>query len=299
MLNKRNAVLALIALGTVGIVSGFAPIPGVWNSTETRNTNLEGSAERGAYVIRLAGCIACHTDSKNGGAELAGGRAFETPFGVFRSPNITPDKETGIGNWSLETFSNAVTKGLRPDGTHYYPAFPYTSYAKMSDQDVADLKSYLDTVKPVKNAVADHDLSFPFSMREGLGLWKSMYFDDKKFAPNPERSKSWNRGAYLVNGPGHCAECHTPRTFFGGLAETEKFYGTQESPEGEKVPNITNDPSLGIGKWGEMDVAFLLQMGLTPKGDSVGGSMGEVVRDGTAHYTQEDVSAVTEYLMNQ
>ena len=298
MLTKRRIALVIAGLGVAGVVSGFAPLPDVWSSTENRETNIVGNPERGAYVIRLAGCIACHTDSKNGGVELAGGREFETPFGVFRSPNITPDKETGIGEWTMTMFSNAVTKGLRPDGSHYYPAFPYTSYAKMSDQDVADLKAYLETVTPVKNAVPDHDLPFPFSMREGLSVWKSMYFDDGRFQPDPDKSSVWNRGAYLVNGPAHCAECHTPRTILGGLDQEDMFYGTKNGPEGEKVPNITNDPSLGIGKWEEMDVAFLLQMGLTPKGDSVGGSMGEVVRDGTAYFTPEDIAAITEYLMN-
>lgn len=298
MLGRRGVFIIIAALGVAGFAGGYTPGLGLSPRGEDRNTALAGDAERGAYVIRLAGCIACHTDGKNGGTELAGGREFKTPFGVFRSPNITPDVKTGIGGWTLEAFSNAVTRGLRPDGGHYYPAFPYTSYTKMSDTDVADLKAYLDTVKPVSNPVADHDLPFPFSMRGGLGLWKSMYFNDGKFQPSPDRSQSWNRGAYLANGPGHCAECHTPRTFLGGLDQAEAFHGAKQGPKGEKVPNITNDPSRGIGKWNEMDVAFLLQMGLTPEGDSVGGSMGDVIRDGTAHFSPEDISALTDYLLS-
>jgi len=299
MITKRRLALAVVGLGLTGLVSGFAPLPDVWEpSTERQIENISGDPKRGAYVIRTAGCIACHTDAQNGGAELAGGREFDTPYGVFRAPNITPDKETGIGGWSLAMFSDALTKGLRPDGSHYYPAFPYTSYTKMADQDVTDLKAYLDSIKPVSNEVQDHDLAFPFSVREGLGIWKALYFSDGQFQPRPEKSQAWNRGAYLVNGPGHCVECHTPRTLLGGLEAEATLEGTAKSPDGEKVPNITNHPTAGIGQWGEMDVAFLLQMGLTPDGDSVGGSMGEVVRDGTSHFTQDDIAAVSTYLLN-
>jgi mono/diheme cytochrome c family protein len=298
MTGFRKFVITIVLLGGFGVLGAYAALPYVWSPNGTRDfSQIKGDVKRGEYVARLAGCVACHTDAKRGGAYLAGGRDFKTPYGIFRSPNISPDKSNGIGNWSLTQFSDALTKGLSPTGEHYYPAFPYTSYAKMTTQDISDLWAYIKTVEPQRQENADHDLSFPFNQRRGLGIWKALYFDDSPFQPNSNQSETWNRGAYIVNGPGHCVECHTPRNFLGGLDITKNLKGTSQGPEGEKVPGITRDPQNGIGEWTDMDLTFLLQLGLTPNGDAVGGAMGEVVQDSTAHYTQEDISAVSNYLL--
>ncbi|MBO6781746.1 MAG: cytochrome c, partial [Alphaproteobacteria bacterium] len=159
-------------------------------------------AERGEYVFATAGCASCHTKPE-GGAFLAGGREFKTDFGSFFSPNITPDADTGIGGWSDEDFMRAMREGISPDGKHYYPTFPYTSYTRMTDADVLDLKAYLDTVPAVRNAVPEHDLPFPFSVRLSMFGWKLLFFDEGRFEPDPTKSDEWNRGAYLVTGPGH------------------------------------------------------------------------------------------------
>jgi mono/diheme cytochrome c family protein len=260
--------------------------------------NAVGDPARGEYVLHMAGCLSCHTDAKNGGQPLAGGRALPTDFGTFYSPNITPDPETGIGGWSTEAFVQALTEGLSPSGQHYYPAFPYTAYTRMTEQDLADLKAYLDTVPPVPNQVRPHDLSFPFSFRPLLLGWKMLFFDDGPILPDPNQSESWNRGAYLVNGPGHCGECHTPRNILGGPKPNRRLAGTERGPDGKAVPNITPQEGDGIGGWSATDVTFMLQTGLLPDGDAVGGAMGDVIEDNTSHLTPEDRAAIAEYLLS-
>ncbi len=210
---------------------------------------VTGDAERGAYVLRMGGCVTCHTDSKNGGAFLAGGRALATPFGTFYPPNLTPDPDTGIGGWTTGEFVQALTEGVSPEGYDYYPAFPYTSYANMTVQDLADLKAYLDTVEPVANPVPPHDLDFPFNFRFLLKPWKAMFFHAHGIEPDPSRSEAWNRGNYLVNGPGHCGECHTPRNWLGASERSRFLAGTRDGPDGKPVPNITPDEDHGIGAW--------------------------------------------------
>lgn len=255
-----------------------------------------GDTERGEYVLRMAGCIACHTDRKNGGAFLAGGRRLETPFGTFVTPNITSSTANGIGDWSLEEFAVALTSGIAPSGEHYYPAFPYPSYSRMARQDIADLKSHLDQVPPVDNSVPAHELPFPFSLREPLVFWKALFFSSGEFVPEPDRSETWNRGAYLVNGPTHCVECHTARNFLGGLT-TEHLAGTDNGPSGERVPSI-NPRHGGLKDWGIEDFVFALQIGMKPDGDSVGSDMGEVVDDSTAELSEGDLEAIAEYLLS-
>ncbi|HEY5598718.1 MAG TPA: cytochrome c, partial [Kiloniellales bacterium] len=172
---------------------------------------------RGAYVFRAAGCYACHTDSKNKGAPLAGGRALVTPFGTFYTPNITPDPATGIGAWPVADLARALREGLAPDGSHFYPAFPYTSYTGMIDQDVGDLRAYLMAQPPVVQANRPHELYLPFRLRALVSVWKWLFFTPGRLAEEPTRDAAWNRGAYLVQALGHCGECHTPRDALGGL----------------------------------------------------------------------------------
>lgn len=252
--------------------------------------------ERGRYLLHAGGCVTCHTvDDPDEEDFLAGGRALETPFGTFYSPNITPDPETGIGNWSEEVFITAFREGLAPDGRRYYPAFPYSSYTGITDEDLLDLKAYLFSLEPVHRPNREHDLSW-FAFRVGMGFWNWLNFDPGPFEPDPGQSEQWNRGAYLVRHLGHCGECHTPRTWTGGLDEDYYLAGSREGPDGGTVPNITPDRETGIGRWSTEDIVFFLDIGMLPDGDFTGGAMGPVIRDSTSHLTEEDRRAIAVYL---
>jgi len=257
-----------------------------------------GDRERGAYIALLAGCKACHTDIKGRGAPYAGGRALSSAYGTFHVPNITPDRETGIGAWSEADFVRAMTRGIAPDGSHYFPAFPYTSYTRMKGRDLIDLKAYLDSLPAVRNRVRSHDLRFPYNMRFTLGGWKMLFFDSGPYRNTPEKSASWNRGAYIVNGPAHCGECHTARNFFGATGEEFALAGTRKGPDGKRVPNITSHRKQGIGNWKADDIVSLLSDGTLPDGDTVGGAMADVVEHGSAGWTEADRRAVAEYLLS-
>ena len=204
-------VLGLGLVGLVVVVAGYVLVlPQLGRSVEPVDVSgLTGDPARGAYLAVAAGCLTCHTDYKKKGQLLAGGPAIETPFGAFYGPNITPDTKHGIGGWTVEQFSMALAAGRAPNGNHYFPSFPYTSYAAMKPQDIVDIKSYLDTVPPVTQASRPHDLGWPFSDRAALGAWKLLNFD-------PVRNVELDRGAYLVNVLGHCGECHTQRNVLGG-----------------------------------------------------------------------------------
>ena len=249
----------------------------------------------GQTIFNAGGCSSCHAvPNQPDRLRLGGGLAIPSPFGTFYAPNISPDPVDGIGRWSEADFINAVTKGISPEGTHYFPAFPYTSYAHVKVQDVRDLFAYLKTLAPVPGKVRDHDVPFPFDIRRNVGIWKLLFMDDKPFVPDPARSASWNRGAYLVNGFGHCAECHSPRNFLGGIIASERFAGGPD-PEGEGwVPNITRK---GLGDWTDKDIAYFLESGQTPDGDSAGGSMVRVIRN-TSQLSQQDRAAIAEYIVS-
>ncbi len=288
---KKLAVFALL-LAAAGLVWLFFPWYGA-----APEINAAGDPVRGKYVLHMGGCIACHTDEKNGGGFLAGGRALKTDFGTFYSSNITPDPNAGIGGWSTGAFVRALKEGLSPTGQHYYPAFPYPSYAKMTEQDLVDLKAYLDTVEPVGTPVRAHDLGFPFSIRQVLAVWKLLFFDRTPFEPDPGQSERWNRGAYLVQGPAHCGECHTPRNILGGPDQSRFLGGNPVGAEGKAVPNITPHDD-GIADWSAVDLVFALESGLTPDYDSFGSGMGEVVDDSTSQLTKEDREAMADYLLS-
>lgn len=252
---------------------------------------------RGAYIFAAAGCGYCHTDTKNSGMPLAGGRALDTPFGRFYTPNITADPDTGIGRWSDADFLRALREGVAPDGSYLYPAFPYTSYAKATDQDLLDLKAYIFSLPPVGAANKPHELDFPFGWRSLLAVWRWLNFDPQPVVADPTRSAAWNRGAYLAEALGHCQECHTPRGLLGGLDYDQAFAGTSDGPDGAKVPNITPDPETGIGGWSAAQVARVLTDGALPDFDYVGGAMTEVVRNSTSALSAEDRAAIAEYLL--
>jgi mono/diheme cytochrome c family protein len=289
----RIALLVVGILVAAVLVWLLVPFP-----VTPPTVDVAGNAERGAYVLRMGGCASCHTDFANQGAFLAGGRPLATPFGTFYTSNLTPDPETGIGGWSTDEFVQALTKGVSPEGHDYYPAFPYTSYANMTTQDLADLKAYLDTVEPVANPVPPHELAFPFNFRPLLKPWKLMFFRANGIEPDPRRSESWNRGAYLVQGPTHCGECHTQRNALGARDASRRLAGNSDGPDRKPVPNITPHQDDGIGGWSPTDVSFALQTGILPDGDVLGGAMSEVVRDSTGHLTGDDRAAIAEYVLS-
>ncbi|MEE8274273.1 MAG: cytochrome c [Alphaproteobacteria bacterium] len=257
------------------------------------------AVERGKYLFRAAGGCSCHTDVKRGGAFLAGGRALETPFGTFYSPNITPDSETGIGGWSIADFTRAMRDGVAPDGGHYFPAFPYTAFTGIADVDLADMKAYLDTVPPVRRRNTPHDVRPPFAWRFMLAPWKWLFFERGPFRPDPERPASWNRGAYLATALAHCGECHTPRNFLGGLDGGLWFAGTGNGPEGRRVPNITPDVATGIGRWSARDVMDLLETGFKPDFDNIQGPMAEAIEHGYKYLSESDRAAIAEYVLTR
>jgi mono/diheme cytochrome c family protein len=247
----------------------------------------------GKNMFHAGGCSSCHaTPKRDDSARLGGGLALGSPFGTFYVPNISPHPTDGIGNWTEAQFVTALIKGTSPDGRHYYPAFPYTSYQRARFDDLRDLFAYLKTLPPVPGRIRDHDLPFPFNIRRGLGLWKLLYLDGTAFVPDRTRSAAWNRGAYLVNAFSHCAECHSPRDFMGGIIESERFAGGP-LPDGKGwVPNVTQK---GLGNWSEKDIAYLLETGDLPDGDSVGGEMVPVVRN-LAQIPADDRTAMAAYI---
>ena len=256
----------------------------------------EATIARGEYVFRAAGCASCHTDVAGGGLELAGGRALKTPFGVFRTPNITPDPDTGIGGWSDADFLRALRQGEGPDGRHYFPAFPYTSYTGMTEADALALKAYLFSRSAVSRRNQPHDLDPAFGWRFMLWGWKLLFLEPGPFVPEPARSAQWNRGAYLVTALGHCGECHTVRNVMGARRAAKALAGTADGPEGRSAPNITPHGDTGIGRWSEGDIVTLLKTGLKPDFDNVQGAMAEAIDDGLKHLSDEDLAAIAVYL---
>jgi mono/diheme cytochrome c family protein len=287
----RTLVLLLIAV--VVVFLGWLVLP--WR-VEPPAIAGEGDPTRGEYVLRMGGCVTCHTAKD--GPFLAGGRAIESPYGTFYAPNITPDPRTGISGWSNGDFIVAMTEGRSPEGYPYYPAFPYTSFGRMTEQDLLDLKAYLDTVEPVENEVPAHDLDFPATFRFPLRLWQLLYLENGPFQPDPSQDELWNRGAYLVRGPSHCGECHTPRGPLGASIERRYLAGQPKSgPDGEGTPNITPHQD-GIGDWSKTDITFALQTSILPDGDVFGGAMAAVVDDATSHLEPADLEAIATYLMS-
>lgn len=252
--------------------------------------------ERGEYLLHAAGCTSCHTADEDDAVPLAGGHALETPFGTFYSPNITPDAETGIGGWSDDDFVDALWHGIAPDGSSYYPAFPYTSYTGMSRDDALAIKAYLFSLEPVRRENRDHELEWYLFTRLAASVWKLVNFSPARFEPSAERTDEWNRGAYLVRHLGHCGECHTPRDSLGSVRADLELAGNPSGPNGKKVPDITPNRETGIGKWSESEIEFLLQIGMLPDGDFVGGAMSPVIDDNTGQLTAEDRQAIATYL---
>ena len=267
-------------------------------AAEESPVNLAADIQSGKYLFQASGGCGCHTDTKSNGAFLAGGRPIKTPFGTFYGTNITPDPETGIGNWSDEDFIRAMTQGLSPEGNHYFPVFPYTSFQRISREDLLALKTYLFSIPPVHQQNLTHDLILPFGRQAALMFWKNFVWSPQPFKSNPELTESWNRGAYLTQALAHCGECHTPRNLLGTLKSDMHFAGSKDGPEGELASNITPDKKSGIGSWSKVDISYFLQTGMKPDGDDVQGLMGEVIEFGYQYLLDEDLDALAEYLLS-
>lgn len=252
--------------------------------------------ERGKYLLHAGGCISCHRGEKKDDPFLAGGYGLKTPFGTIYAPNITPDPEHGIGGWSERDFARAMRQGISPDGSHYFPAFPYPAFTGMSDADIGALKAYLDTVTPVSKPNRPNEIGFPFNIRFFQTFWKLLYFEDRRFEPDPAKSAEINRGAYLAEVLGHCGECHTPRNALGGLNRDYWMAGSDDGAEGDAVPNITPAPKTGIADWEAGDIVQYLSIGMTPTGDFAGSLMTDVIEHNTSKLTEADVAAIAAYL---
>lgn len=284
-------IVALIVLGGP-IALGLAAPETVHESMLVPHTpNLDN----GRTMFLAGGCSSCHaTPGKDEMTRLGGGRELPTQFGTFRAPNISAHVTDGIGNWTEAQFASAMLKGASPDGRHYFPAFPYTAYQRMRLADVRDLFAYLKTLPAVEGKAPGHELSFPYSLRDGVGLWKLLYLDGRPFRPNPSKPDIWNRGAYLVEAPGHCAECHSPRDFLGGIISAQRYSGGP-NPTGEGfVPNVTQHESA-LGSWSAADIEYLLETGSKPDFDTVGGDMASVVAN-TGQLPADDRKAMALYL---
>jgi mono/diheme cytochrome c family protein len=261
----------------------------------------QANLANGETMFNIGGCSSCHAVPKENPdkadrTRLGGGLALKSPFGVFYVPNISPDPKDGIGAWSEANFVTALWKGTSEHGANLYPAFPYTSYRYMRLDDVRDLFAYLKTLPRVPGKSRRHELSFPFNERRLLGIWKLLFLSEGSFVPDPTKSAQYNRGTYLVNGPGHCAECHSPRDLLGGIIESQRFAGGP-APDGNGwIPNIT---PVGLQtdeeKWSEKDIAEFLESGMTPSGDFAGGSMTEVISN-TSLLNPDDRAAIAAFV---
>jgi mono/diheme cytochrome c family protein len=287
------AVVAIAVLGGWLLTepAAFALIRGETPAVAPAQANLDN----GRLLFAVGGCASCHmVPGQDDRTRLGGGVVLKTGFGTFHPPNISPDPKDGIGGWTLADFVRAMRDGVSPQGHHYYPAFPYTSYRNMSDTDLADLFAYLKTLPAVQGRQPAHELSFPYSVRRGIGLWKLAFLHGGPMAPDPGKGEDWNRGRYLVEGPGHCAECHSPRDAAGAIVADKRFGGGPDAEGKGWVPNITSD-STGIASWSEKDISELLKTGFTPDFDSVGGSMTDVVRN-TSQLSDADRHAMAVYI---
>jgi mono/diheme cytochrome c family protein len=280
-------VAALVGLGVSWVVTMPASVPASALGAHTPNV------ENGKTMFYAGGCASCHaTPQQDDKTRLGGGFALKSPYGVFHAPNISPHPDDGIGKWSEADFVTAMIKGTSPDGRHYFPAFPYPSYQRMRVADIRDLFAYIKTLAPIAGRAPAHQVAFPYNIRRLLGGWKFLFLDGKPFEPDASKSAEWNRGAYLVEAPAHCAECHSPRNPLGGIVRAQRYAGGP-NPDGEGwVPNITQK---GLGEWSEKDIAYLLETGNTPEFDSVGGNMTAVIRN-TSQLSEADRAAMATFV---
>jgi len=303
---RRRIRAAALGAALLGIAGGATATNGA-PAPETH----EPLVEQGRYLAVAGDCISCHT--RPNGAAFAGGRALYTPFGTIYSANITPDAASGIGVWSEQQFGRALREGIAADGTHLYPAFPYTAYTKLTDGDVHALYAYLRSLKPVNYTPPANKMSFPFSVRSLLGIWNWMFFEPGRYTPSPSHSAEWNRGAYLTQSLGHCGACHTPRNIFGGERNSEALTGGEFLEEiadevvNDKITpmdestvrpwsaaNLTSAAS-GLGAWPLEAIAAYLKTGHSPRAAAFG-PMSEVIGNSTGQLSDQDIHAIAVYL---
>lgn len=274
----------------VALVVGCTPLTDKAVGKDIRFADIE----RGKYLVDASDCMSCHTPDKN--KPFAGGGPLETPFGTIYSSNITPDKETGIGAWSDDAFYNAMHFGIDPAGNRLYPAFPYPYFTHMTRDDVDAIRTYLNTLEPIRNTPPVNKLMWPLNHRVFMRGWNWLYFDAGTFTPNPGKSPEWNRGAYLVEGPGHCGACHTGKNMFGA-DKTTSGYLKGGVLENWFAPKLINDASGGIASWTTDDIVTYLKTGRNAKSGAAG-LMAEVVEYSTSHLNDEDLLAIATYLKN-
>jgi mono/diheme cytochrome c family protein len=252
----------------------------------------DNQLERGRYIFNAAGCASCHTSNR----PLAGGRPIESPFGTFYSPNITPDREHGIGAWTREDFVRALREGVSPQGRHYYPAFPYPTFTRMTREDMQALWAYLKSRPALPQQNRPHELPWPVTSQTLLGMWKRGGFTPGAYTNDPTKSPAWNRGAYLATALGHCTECHTPRGLTGIPHADRYLAGTRRGPDGVRVPNITPHDATGIGNWSRQEVVDFLNTGRRPDGRYTGPLMAEVLGTSSIPLSDSDKYALATYL---
>ena len=291
---RRAATLALPAGIATLLIAMFAMVYPAHAQSD--------AVARGQYLLHAAGCAICHTrpedKDKNtpAGEALAGGRALDTPFGRFYSPNITPHPELGIGRWSADDLWRALSAGVGPGGIHCYPVFPYTSYTRMRREDADAIHAYLMSVPPRAVRNHAHEIAWYVRWRFANRVWKWLFLDAERFAPVAGKDARWNRGAYLVDALGHCGECHSPRNRAGAVRREQHLAGNPEGPEGEPVPSIRSDGEDGIGEWSFNEIVTYLKSGEDPDFDFAGGAMVEVIEDNTSRLSDEDRNAIATYL---
>src|SRR5258708_7130574 len=305
ILGSIAAIVAVVFIVSVWIIRGPGPLAfGTGANVELKDykdanpTGVPASlaqaspVERGAYLAKAADCMVCHTTQ--GGKEYAGGLGFKLPFGTLYSTNITPDKETGIGNYSDQDFLDAVHRGIRRDGVRLYPAMPFTSYTYMTDADALAIKAYLFSLPPVHASIPANTLTFPFNQRWSMIFWSALFNPDRRFEPDTSKSPEWNRGAYLTEAMAHCGECHTPRNLGFALNNRQKFAGAVTA--GWRAFNISSDKNTGVGAWSDDDLVSYLSIGHADGHGTASGPMGEAVDHSLSHLAQQDIRAVVTYL---
>jgi mono/diheme cytochrome c family protein len=288
----RKLIIFGLILSAIGL-AGYAAITEAPIVPPSALGPHQANLQNGRTMFLAGNCGSCHASpNQDDATRLGGGMALKSPFGTFYPPNISPHTQDGIGAWTEAQFVTALVKGTSPDHWHYYPVFPYTSFQHMTFDDVLDLFAYIKTLAPIAGVVEENDLPILYKIRRTIGIWKLLYLDGETFKPDPTKSPQWNRGAYLVNGPAHCAECHSPRNFLGGIKRGQRFAGGTDFEGDDWVPNITQK---GLRDWSEKDIATVLETGDLPEGDRVGGAMVKVVRN-TALLSGEDRAAIAAYI---
>ncbi len=294
----RRFILAVLTLAAILGVPGAVVFYALTQPERADPAQIAGGTpdlENGRIVFFAGGCASCHAmPGQNDRLILGGGLELEGPVGTFVAPNISPHPEMGIGAWTEEQFATALLKGVSPEGQHYYPAFPYTTYQHANPADIRDVFAFIRTLTPSDNLPAANQFPFELSLvRRGIGLWKKLYLESKPLEPAAGESASFNRGRYLVEALGHCGECHSPREVTGAVVEAKR-YGGGVMPTGDRAPNLTPGKS-GLSDWSEEDLAFFLKDGTTPEGDVAGGEMGEVIKN-MAQLSDDHRKAIAAYI---